>query len=236
MSHHLAQAKNLSYTYPDGTMALENMNFTITHGECVGLVGANGAGKSTLLLHFTGGLFASAGQMSIGHTQVTPRTVKAIRRSVGFVFQDPDDQLFMPTVSEDVAFGPLNQGLKPEEISQRVKTALAQAGCPHLADRPTYRLSMGEKRSVSIAGVLACEPNMLVMDEPVAYLDPAAREKLIELIRGFDHTRVIASHDLEMIRSLCNRVLILQKGKLLADGPVSLLDDEDLMRRAGLVL
>ncbi len=230
MSHHIVEVKDLKYCYPDGNKALDGISFRITHGESVTVVGANGAGKSTLLLHLNGYLVPSEGLVRIGDFPVRKETLQSIRRSVGMVFQDPDDQLFMPTVRDDVAFGPLNLGLPVEVVEQRVDEALATVGALHLADRPPYRLSGGEKRAVAIATVLAMSPDILVLDEPSANLDPRARKRLIALLASFMHTKIIATHDLDMAVSLCPRTIVLANGRLMADGPTrEIFKDEKLL-------
>lgn len=221
MSHHLIEAENLSYTYPDGTPALDGISFRITHGESVAIVGANGAGKSTLLLHLSGCLLASGGQLRIGDFMVTSRTLDEVRRSVGMVFQDPDDQLFMPTVFDDVAFAPRNLGLTETEVAERVESALSLVNMVHLRERPPYKLSAGEKRAVAIATILSIRPDILVMDEPAANLDPRNRRALINLLRTFDHTKIIATHDLDMALDVCARTIIIHKGSIAADGATS---------------
>lgn len=237
MSHHRVEVQGLSFTYPDGTRGLEGVDFLITHGESVALVGSNGAGKSTLLLLLTGCLWPTAGEVRIGDVPVVPSTLAAIRRSVGVVFQHADDQLFMPTVLEDVAFGPLNQGFPAEEARAAALRALESVGGAHLADRPPYRLSSGEKRTVTIAAVLACAPDVLVMDEPSTDLDPAHRRRLIELLQGFTHTKLIATHDLDLALDLCDRAIVLRDGTITADGPAAdLLRDEALLTANGLEL
>jgi cobalt/nickel transport system ATP-binding protein len=201
----------------------------------VGIIGCNGAGKSTLLLHLNGYLTPTGGEMRLSEVPITRQTVAMARRAVGLVFQDSDDQLFMATVSEDVAFGPLNLGLTDDEIERRVKAALDRVGVAHLRDRPPHKLSGGEKRSVAIATVLAMEPDILVMDEPSSNLDPRARRRLIELLRSFEHTRIIATHDLEMVVEVCSRVIVLDGGTVVADGPTrEILNDEVLMIAHGL--
>ncbi|MRR13058.1 ABC transporter ATP-binding protein, partial [bacterium] len=197
MSHHSIDVTDLEFAYPDGTRALEGVTFHIGHGESVALVGANGAGKSTLIMHLTGFLAPARGDVRVGDVPVTRDTLSGVRRSIGMVFQDPDDQLFMPTVFDDVAFGPVNLGLPADEVHSRVESALARVGALHLRERPPYRLSGGEKRAVSIATVLAMNPNALVMDEPTSNLDPRARRRLIALLDGFEHTKIIATHDLD---------------------------------------
>lgn len=235
MSHHLVEVKDLEYTYPDNTKALCGITFRILHGESVGIVGANGAGKSTLLSHLNGILTPSAGTVRIGDYSLTKQTLRQIRRTVGMVFQDPDDQLFMPTVYDDVAFGPLNLGFLPDEIEQRVMAALETVGAAHLKNRPPYRLSGGQKRSVAIASVLAMSPDILVMDEPSSGLDPFARRQLIKLLLTFTHTKVIATHDLDLVLDLCERTIVLKDGKVLADGPtLAIFSDAALLEQGHL--
>ncbi len=235
MSHHIVEVKDLDYSYPDEQPALQGVSFRITHGESVGVIGANGAGKSTLLLHLTGLLFPVSGTVRVGDYPVTKETLPQIRHSVGMIFQDPDDQLFMPTVFDDVAFGPLNQRLSVEEVKQRVNQALETVGALHLKDRPPYKLSGGEKRAVAIATVLAMSPDILVMDEPSTGLDPLARRRLITLLSQFEHTKIIATHDLDLVLDLCRRVIILSAGKVIADGPtLDIFKNEDLLAKANL--
>ncbi len=219
MSHHIVEVKNLRHIYPDGTAALRDVSFRITHGESVAVIGANGAGKSTLLLHLNGYLTPTGGAVRIGDFPLTRETLPEVRRTVGMVFQDPDDQLFMPTVYEDVAFGPLNLGLPPDEADRRVLDALTRVGAEHLRDKPPYRLSGGEKKRAAIATVLSMSPDILVMDEPTAGLDPHARRQLMGLLREFRHTKIFTSHDLDMVLELCDRTIILREGTVAADGP-----------------
>ncbi|MDH5297579.1 MAG: energy-coupling factor ABC transporter ATP-binding protein [Desulfobulbaceae bacterium] len=235
MSHHIIELEDLSYRYPDGTGALRSVGFRITHGESVALVGANGAGKSTLLMHLNGVLMPQSGRVSIGEVPVTKSTLPVIRRSVGMVFQDADDQLFMPTVREDVAFGPLNLGLPAEEVERRVGEALARVGAQGLQDRPPHHLSGGEKRNVAIAAVLAMHPDILVMDEPSSNLDPLARRRLVELLKSFEHTKIIATHDLDLVLDVCGRTIVMSEGMVVADGPtLELFNDEELLSRSHL--
>ncbi len=235
MSHHIVEVSDLHYTYPGGTAALNGVSFRITHGESVAVVGANGAGKSTLLLHLNGYLPPQKGTVRVGDFPLTRETVQEVRRTVGMVFQDPDDQLFMPTVGEDVAFGPLNLGLPREEVDLRVATSLERAGVSHLRDRPPYRLSGGEKRAVAIATVLAMSPDVLVMDEPTSNLDPAGRRRLIELLRSFRHTKIIATHDLDMVLDVCSRTIVFREGRVTADGPtLQIFRDEALLSASNL--
>jgi cobalt/nickel transport system ATP-binding protein len=219
MSHHLVEVEDLRHVYQDGTSALNGVTFRIHHGESVAVVGANGAGKSTLLLHLNGYLLPQSGKVRVGDFPVTKTTLREIRHAVGMIFQDPDDQLFMPTVYDDVAFGPFNLGLPPDEVDSRVMKALETVQISHLKERPPYRLSGGEKRRAAIAAVLSMEPDILVMDEPSTGLDPLARRQLIALLREFHHTKIIATHDLDLVLDLCERTIVLHGGKVMADGP-----------------
>jgi len=235
MSHHIVEAKELAYTYPDGNKALKNISFLITHGESVAFVGANGAGKSTLLMHLNGHLLPAGGSLRIGDFPLRKETIHNIRRSVGMVFQDSDDQLFMPTVYDDVAFGPLNMGLPSETVRERVRETLETVGILHLINRPTHRLSGGEKRSAAIATVLSMSPDILVMDEPTSNLDPKARRRLIELLKSFKHTKIIATHDLDMALDLCERTIIIKEGEVVADGKsVDILNNGALLSESNL--
>ena len=235
MSHHIVEVKNLCHVYPDGTAALSGVSFRITHGESVGIIGANGAGKSTLLLHLNGCLTATSGTIRIGDTPLSPGTLPDIRRTVGMVFQDPDDQLFMPTVFDDVAFGPCNLGLSGVDVELRVTEALDRVGAGHLREKPPYHLSGGEKKRVAIATVLAMSPDILVMDEPTSGLDPSARRQLITLMREFHHTRIITSHDLDMVYEVCERTIILNCGSVAADGPTrEVFGNEELLQECRL--
>lgn len=235
MSHHIVETKHLSYDYPDGTPALHDISLRITHGESVAVIGRNGSGKSTLLLHLNGCILPRSGEVRIGDTPITARTITDIRRTVGVVFQDPDDQLFMPTVGEDVAFGPTNMGLDEDEVRRRTNEALRTVNMEGLAERPPYRLSGGEKRAVSIAVVIAMSPSILVMDEPSSSLDAVSRRCLITLLKGFEHTKIIATHDLDMAAELCDRILVLRKGELFADGSTAeIFRNRQLLEQAGL--
>lgn len=235
MSHHIVQAQDLHYNYPDGKQALQGVSFLITHGESVAIVGANGAGKSTLLMHLNGHIIPQRGSIRIGDFPVTKSTVHHIRRTVGMVFQDSDDQLFMPTVFDDVAFGPMNLDFPPYEVEARVKTTLETVGALHLINRPIHRLSGGEKRSVAIATVLSMTPDILIMDEPTSSLDPRSRRRLIELLKTFHHTKIIATHDLDMVLDMCERTIIMYEGSVIADGKsFELLRDDDLLEKTGL--
>lgn len=219
MSHHSIEVEALGFAYPDGTTALRGVSFRVGHGESIAIVGANGAGKSTLLMHINGFLSPTQGSVGIGGLPVNKDRLTDVRKTVGMVFQDPDDQLFMPTVFEDVAFGPMNLGLAPDDVEKRVTAALDRVGAGALRDRPPYRLSGGEKRAVAIATVLAMSPNILIMDEPTSNLDPRARRRLIELLQSFEHTKIIATHDLDLALELCERTIVMSEGTVAADGP-----------------
>jgi cobalt/nickel transport system ATP-binding protein len=219
MSHHRVEIRQLRHVYPDGTVALRDVSLRIEPGEAVAIIGANGAGKSTLLHHLNGVLAHTAGEVRIGEITVSKAHLPAIRRTVGMVFQDPDDQLFMPTVYDDVAFGLFSLRLSPAELEQRVDRALAWVDAGSLREKPPYHLSAGEKKRVAIAGVLAMRPDILVLDEPTSGLDPRVRRQLIALLRGFHHTRIITSHDLDMVAELCGRTVVLHAGEVKADGP-----------------
>jgi cobalt/nickel transport system ATP-binding protein len=230
MSAHILAAEALSFTYPDGTPALSGVSLTIQPGECVAIAGANGAGKSTLLAQLGGVLVPTSGAVKVGDTVAAHDTLPQIRQRVGTVFQDPDDQLFMPSVFEDVAFGPLNLGMTAEESRQRARRCLEQLGAWHLRDRRPHRLSGGEKRRVAIAAVLAMEPSILLLDEPTAGLDPKARRQTIGLLSGLRQTRIVATHDLEMVLELCPRTICLRGGEVVADG-----NSHELLRQSSLL-
>lgn len=235
MSQAFVELERLAYVYPDGTQALADISLRAHQGESVAIVGANGAGKSTLLLHLNGYLRPQQGRVRIGDLSLTKESLPAVRRLVGMVFQDPDDQLFMPTVAEDVAFGPLNQGLPVAEVERRVNDALQRVGALALRERPPYRLSGGEKRAVAIATVLAMEPAILVLDEPSSNLDPGARRRLIRLLAGFEQTTFIATHDLDLALDLCSRTVVLREGRIVADGPTAeIFADAALLAASGL--
>jgi cobalt/nickel transport system ATP-binding protein len=232
------EVSNLSYRYHDGTEALRGVSFNVAAGECVGLLGPNGSGKSTLLLHLNGILpekLGADGAVRILGQPVTADNIEAIRRQVGLVFQDPDDQLFCPTVEEDVAFGPQQLGLGEGEVQARVQKALAQAGLAGSGRRATHHLSHGEKRRACLAGVLACEPSVLALDEPTSDLDPRGRREFKTLLQDIGATKLIATHDLELVVELCSRAIVLDRGAVVADGPVvKVLNDEELMLAHGL--
>lgn len=211
------------------------MSFTINHGESVGIIGANGAGKSTLLMLLMGLLIATEGSVLVGDIKLTKKTLSMIRQRLGMVFQDPDDQLFMTRVYDDVAFGPRNYKLDEKEVDEKVNRALEQVGISHLKDRAPFKLSGGEKRCAAIASVLSMEPDVLIMDEPTSALDPKARRKLINLLNTFEHTKVITSHDLDMVLDTCNRIMVIKNGEIIADGDAKkILSDKKLLENSGL--
>lgn len=235
MSHHILEVDRLRHVYPDGTEALRDVSIRIAHGESVAVIGANGAGKSTLLAHLNGHLLPTSGSVRIGNLPVGRDTLAEIRRTVGMVFHDPDDQLFMPTVYEDVAFGPMNLGLSGEDLERCVKDALRQVDALHLAGKPPYHLSAGEKRRVAIATVLSMSPDILVMDEPGNGLDPYARRQLINLLKDFQHSKIVTSHDLDLVLDLCERTVVLSGGEVRADGPTrEIFQDEALLKECRL--
>ncbi|MFA6034565.1 MAG: ABC transporter ATP-binding protein, partial [Myxococcota bacterium] len=233
------QVEGLSYRYGDGTTALHDIRFSVEEGEKVGLIGPNGAGKSTLFLHLNGLLPehpATACPITVFGVPVTQKNFPQVRSSVGLLFQDPDDQLFCPTVWEDVAFGPGQKGLPKEEISRLVENSMARVGLlPSMGKKSPHHLSGGEKRRVCIAGVLACNPGILVLDEPTSGLDPRGRRELGALLKGLPVTQIIATHDLEFLVGLCSRVILMDSGRIVAQGALDvIMSDETLMLEHGL--
>jgi cobalt/nickel transport system ATP-binding protein len=220
---------DLCFAYPDGRQALHHINLRVTSGERVALVGPNGAGKSTLLLHLNG-LLKGVGHLRIQAFEVNERNIRHVRALVGLVFQDPDDQLFSPTVFDDVAFGPIYMGLAPLVIRERVNKSLALVGMEEYGPRASHHLRVGEKKRAAIATVLAMEPPILALDEPSAGLDPQARRELIRLLASLPQTMLISSHDLRLVEELCPRTIILDEGQIVADGDTGqLLHDHDLL-------
>jgi energy-coupling factor transporter ATP-binding protein EcfA2 len=232
------EVRGLRFGYAEAGVALAGVSFSVAPGECVGIVGPNGAGKSTLLLHLNGVLPEEppgAPQVFIDGLPVEARNLAEVRRRVGLLFQDPDDQIFCPTVYEDVAFGPAQLGIVEPELGRVVAEALARVRLGGFERRLPHHLSLGEKRRVCLAGVLACSPGILVLDEPTAGLDPRGRRELVSLLGSLTATRIIATHDLDMVVALCARVIVLDRGAIVASGPsTEVLADEALMLRHGL--
>jgi cobalt/nickel transport system ATP-binding protein len=235
MNEFAVQIKNLSFAYPDGHQALQDINLNLCRGDKVALVGPNGAGKSTLLVHLNGILQKQQGSIQIGDLELNPKSLRRIRARVGVVFQSPDDQLFSPSVFEDVAFGPIYQGLPPEQVKIRVNEALRMVRMEDYVKRVSHHLSVGEKKRIAIATVLSMEPEILVLDEPSAGLDPRARRSLIELLRELPQTMIVATHDLLLVKELLPRTIIMDHGKMVADGKTGdILADEHLLAEHGL--
>ncbi|KOU57428.1 cobalt ABC transporter ATP-binding protein [Streptomyces sp. MMG1533] len=225
------EVSGLAFAYPDGHQALFGVDFSLARGERVALLGPNGAGKTTLVLHLNGILSGGTGTVKVAGLPVGRQHMAEIRRKVGIVFQDPDDQLFMPTVREDVAFGPAAAGLKGPELEERVRTALERVGMQDFAQRPPHHLSFGQRRRVAVATVLAMEPEILVLDEPSSNLDPASRRELADILRSLDVSVLMVTHDLPYALELCPRSLVLSDGTIAADGKTAeLLADDALMR------
>jgi cobalt/nickel transport system ATP-binding protein len=232
--HHSIEVEHLSYSYPDGHPALVDISLRIAPDEKVALVGPNGAGKSTLALHLNG-ILKGQGRVRVCGWEVEEKTLAWVRAAVGLVFQNPDDQLFSPTVFDDVAFGPIYQGLEPETVQARVTTALEAVSMQSYARRVSHHLSAGEKKRIAIATVLSMNPEVLVLDEPTAGIDPRARRGLIHLLRELPVTMLVASHDLRMVNELFPRMVIMDEGRIVADGPTrELMGNEDLLAAHGL--
>ena len=229
--------QGLRHVYPDGHLALDGVTLSVGAGERVAVLGPNGAGKTSLMLHLNGVLTATAGTVEISGVPVVRKNLRQIRERVGVVFQDPDDQLFMPTVAQDVAFGPANFGVRGEELAERVHAALDAVSMADQADRSPAHLSMGERRRAALATVLACRPQILVLDEPSANLDPVARRELAETLMALETTLLIVTHDLPYAAQLCQRAVIMDAGAVVADGDIrAILGDADLLARHRLEL
>ena len=230
----LLKIEHLTYTYSDGTHALRGVDLSVRAGERVGLVGQNGSGKSTLLMCVSG-LYLGNGTVHIDGLELAPSSLREIRGRVGLVFQNPDDQLVMPTLEDDLAFGPVNLGLSESGVRERVASAAAQMDLCSMLDRPPHHLSMGQRRGAAIAAVLAMQPSLLLMDEPSSNLDPRSRRRLIEVLAGLDATMLIAAHDLDMVGRLCERVAVIDAGRIVADGAArEILGSAALMEQYGL--
>lgn len=233
----MLEIEKLNYAYPDGHQAIRDVNLKIEEGESIALVGANGAGKSSLFKLIIGISEIKDGSIKVGELSVGKKTLKDVRRKVGMVFQNPDDQLFMTKVYDDIAFGPRNELLSEEEVEERVVNALETLGITHLRDRMPHRLSGGEKRVIAIASVLAMNPQIILFDEPTSFLDPQARRNVINTLDALKMTKIIATHDLDMALDICDRVIILHHGSVFADGTVDeILLDENLLSQCHLEL
>ena len=230
----MLSANELTIEYPDGTRAVDSISFLLNKGENVALIGANGAGKTTLMLSLVGVLPSVSGEIRIGDTLLDKKTLRQFRSLIGMVFQNPDDQLFMPRIYEDIAFGPRNFGCDEETTAERVNKALSQLGIEHLANRSPLKLSGGEKRLAAISTVLAMQPDILLFDEPTAFLDPRARRNMIHTLADLPQGKMIATHDTSFASVLCTRVLLLQEGRLIADEGIDLLQDKERLEAAGL--
>lgn len=232
MSHHpVIRVTDLTFTYPDGTTALEGLSLEVHDGERVAVLGPNGAGKTTLALHLNGLHRADAGEVAVDGLELSDATVGEIRRRVGHVFQDPDDQLFMPTVAEDVGFGPANLGVRGHELEHRIADALAAVGMADAANRAPHHLSGGERRRVAVATVLSMQPSILVLDEPTSNLDPASRRELVDVLEALPVAQLVITHDLPFALELCERAVVVDGGRVVADGATAdLLSDEALLR------
>ncbi len=232
--HHTLDIQDLYFSYPDGRKALRGVSLFINPGEKTALVGPNGSGKSTLLLHLNG-ILRGEGEVHVCGKELTDESLRQIRALVGLVFQDPDDQLFSQSVYEDVAFGPLYMGLPKEELVQKVRQALEDVGMAGSEERVPHHLSEGEKKRVAIATVLSMDPEVLVLDEPTAGLDPRGRRELIQLLRGLPQTMLVATHDMRMVAELFERTVIIDEGQVVGDGPTAqILAEPHLLERHGL--
>lgn len=233
----IIRVQDLNYRYPDGRPALNGVCLTLSAGEKAALVGANGSGKSTLLLNLIGCLVPQSGEIHAFGQSVDKSFLPEMRRKTGFLFQNPEDQLFMPTVREDLSIAPVNKGWERSRIHDWVEECMATAGIAHLADRPPWRLSNGEKRLAAMAGILAMQPELFLMDEPTSDLDPRARRNFITLLQRLDHAMLIATHDLDMALECCSRVIVLDGGFNVGESPIpGLLADESFLKEHGLEL
>ena len=230
----ILKLQGVSVAYTDKAKVIDNLSFTLGESDNLALIGENGAGKTSLLLAIVGVLETVSGTIEAGGTRLNKKTLSEIRKKIGLVFQNPDDQLFMPLIYDDIAFGCRNLGLPEEQIKTRAEGTLFQLNISHLRDRSPLKLSGGEKRMAAIATVLAMNPNILMFDEPATFLDPKAKRALAEILKNLRHPKIIATHDLAFAAQVCNRVIILKEGRIMADGALSLLNDEELMRKCGL--
>jgi cobalt/nickel transport system ATP-binding protein len=238
MSHDYIECKNVSYSYDNDTQVLKDISFkTHSHHESIGIIGANGVGKSTLLKILVGLNLDFSGEVTVETIPLSKKTLSVIREKIGYVFQDSDNQLFMSKVYDDIAFAPRNYGLEEDEVAKRVDKALKMVKIEHLKDKQTYRMSGGEKKLVSIATILSMTPDIILMDEPSIALDPKNRRNLINILNEFQHIKIIASHDLDMIMDTCSRTILMAGGQIIKDGETKeILTDKELLEDAGLEL
>ena len=231
----MLEIKKLNYSYPDGKKALKDINIKIDDNETIGIVGANGAGKSTLVKTIVGIFLTDQGEIIVDGEKVTKKTLNSIRKKVGVVFQNPDDQLFMNKVYDDIAFGPRNYKLTEEKVKEKVERVMKELNIEKLKDRSPNNLSGGEKRKVAIATVLSMEPSIILFDEPTSFLDPKGKRILIETLKGINTTKIIATHDLDMVKDNCKRVIVLKEGQVVADGkPKEILNNIEFMEKCEL--
>jgi ABC transporter related protein len=231
----MLEIKKLNYSYPDGKKALKDINIKIDDNETIGIVGANGAGKSTLIKTIVGIFLTDQGEIIVDGEKVTKKTLNSIRKKVGVVFQNPDDQLFMNKVYDDIAFGPRNYKLTEEKVKEKVERVMKELNIENLKDRSPNNLSGGEKRKVAIATVLSMEPSIILFDEPTSFLDPKGKRILIETLKGINTTKIIATHDLDMVKDNCKRVIVLKEGQVVADGkPKEILNNIEFMEKCEL--
>ncbi len=237
MSHHHIICNNVSFSYDRNTEILHNISFSAGHDDAIGLIGANGVGKSTLLRILVGLEMEFTGEVTIGEIKITKKTLPRVREKIGYVFQDSENQLFMPTVYEDIAFAPRNYGLDADQVEERVQRALNLIGIDYLKNKQPYKMSGGEKKLAAIATILAMTPDVILMDEPTIALDPRNRRRLINILNSLDHIKIIASHDLDMVLETCNRVILMSGGRIIADGDTrEILTDKELLEANGLEL
>jgi len=230
----MLRLQELTVIYPDKTKAVDSVSFTFNEGESIALIGENGAGKTSLLLAVVGVLETASGTIETGGIQLTKKTVNEVRKQIGLVFQNPDDQLFMPLIYDDIAFGCRNFGLQEDETKKRVDDTLTRLNIGHLRKRSSLKLSAGEKRMAAIAAVLAMNPAVLMFDEPTAFLDPKAKRALVEALNKLPQSKIVATHDMEFAAEVCNRVIVLKNGRIMADGALSLLNDKKFLKDCGL--
>jgi cobalt/nickel transport system ATP-binding protein len=230
----MLKLQNVTVVYPDMTKAVDDVTFTLSDGESIAIIGENGAGKTTLLLATVGILELAGGSIEMDGARLTPKTAVEIRKRIGLVFQNPDDQLFTPQIYDDVAFGCRNAGLPEDKVKERVDETLARLKINRLRDRSPIKLSAGEKRMAAIAAILAMNPSVLMLDEPTAFLDPKAKRALSETLNSLRHPKIVATHDIAFAKAVCNRVIALKNGRIAADGGLPLLDDTLFLRDSGL--